>query len=120
MKSHGLWAGIVGSAVSLCCAGTAVLLSFLAGLGLGFLINDVILFPVLFLSFGVVLYSLHTNKKDHGKQSLFNIALSSMGLIIAGIFYLPIIWLGILGLISTTVWDYTLCRRCIKHGKGTS
>jgi len=119
MKSQGLWAGMVGSAVSLCCAGTAVLLSFLSGLGLGFLINDVILFPVLFLSFGVVLYSLHTNKKDHGKQKPFYVALGSMVLILMGIFYPLIIWLGIIGLISTTVWDYKLGKRCIKNGKGT-
>lgn len=112
MKSHGLWAGVVGSAVSLCCAGTAVLLSFLSGLGLGFLINDVILFPVLFLSFGVVSYALHANKKDHGKQKPFYVAVGSMVLILIGVFYPPIIWLGILGLLLATLWDFALCRRC--------
>jgi len=116
MKTQGLWASLTGSFAGLCCAGSTVILSFLSGLGLGFLINDLILFPLLFLSFGFVWYSLNLNKKTHKNNMPLYSAIGSMALIMVGIFVQPLIWVGILGLISATIWDFTLCRRCKPSG----
>ncbi|GAC1552481.1 MAG: hypothetical protein NVS2B7_28450 [Herpetosiphon sp.] len=46
---------VSGSLIAaLCCAGTPLLLGVLATVGLGFIVNDAILFPALFLSLGWV------------------------------------------------------------------
>ena len=63
MKKHGLWSSISASFLGLCCAGSPIVLAFLAGIGLGFLINDFILYPLLFISLGFMYVSLRYNKK---------------------------------------------------------
>lgn len=112
MKKHGLWASFTGSFTALCCAGTPVLLAFLTGIGLGFLINDFILFPLLFISLGFIYYSLSFNKKKHLSTKPLYVAIASTIMILLGIFVKPIIWLGIIGLFIATIWDFTLTRKC--------
>jgi len=118
MKGHGFWAGIIGAGVSLCCAGNLLLLSGLSGFGLGFLINDFILFPLLIISFGLVFYSLFSKKKKHGRKTPLFLALISMAFIILGIFLQPIIWIGIVGILTASISDILLYKRWRKYGTG--
>lgn len=108
--------GISGSFAStfaaLCCAGTPIMLAFLTGIGLGFLINDFILFPILFISLGFMYYSLNYNKKKHLSTKPIYTAIIGTILILVGIFVQPIIWFGVIGLFISTIWDYTLVRKC--------
>jgi len=110
MKSIG--GGIAGAFAGLCCAGAPIVLAFLTGIGLGFLINDFILFPILFISLGFMFYSLHYNKKKHLNTLPIYTAIISTIFIIIGIFYTPVIWLGVIGLFMSTIWDYTLIKKC--------
>ena len=114
MKKHGLWGSITGTFLALCCAGSPLVLAFLSGIGLGFLINDFILFPLLFFSLGFMFYALHYNKKKHLSVYPFYIAIASAILVLAGIFYRPVIWIGIAGLFVSTIWDFKIMRKCKK------
>jgi len=60
--------GIVGSAfAALCCLGTPAVLAVVSAIGLGFLINDVILAPLLIASLVVTLWGLAASWKRHGR-----------------------------------------------------
>jgi hypothetical protein len=112
MKKYGIWAGFVGSFAALCCAGIPVFLAFLAGLGLGFVINDFILFPILFLSLGFLFYALYHNKTKHLNIFPLYLAIASALLIFVGIFINFIIWFGVSGLMISSIWDFTITKRC--------
>lgn len=59
--------GFVGTGgavfVGLCCLGTPALLAFLTAAGLGFLINDFILIPLLILFLALAVYGFSASKK---------------------------------------------------------
>ncbi len=59
--------GFVGAGgavfVGLCCLGTPALLAFLAAIGLGFLINDFILIPLLTLFLALAVYGFSSTRK---------------------------------------------------------
>ena len=112
MKNNSIWSSFVGSFSALCCAGTPLLLAFLSGIGLGFLINDFILFPLLFISLGFMFYSLNKNKKKHLNMKPIYIFIASAVAILTGIFVKQLIWLGIIGLFVSSIWDYVLMRQC--------
>lgn len=58
--------GIAGSAfAALCCLGISAALSVVSAIGLGFLINDAILLPLLFVSIGVTLWGLYSGWRRH-------------------------------------------------------
>jgi len=107
----GIFAGIVGSFTALCCAGFPLFLAFLTGIGLGFLINDLVLFPILFVAIGFMLYSLHYHKKKHLSSAPLYVGILAAILVLIGIFLGSIIWIGIVGLFVATLWDYSLVRR---------
>jgi len=113
MKRHEGWMA-AGSVVGLCCAGSPLLLAFLGGIGLGFVINDFILFPLFFLSIGFMFYALHWNKKMHVSKNPLYLAIVSTILILVGIFVKPIIWIGIAGLVGASLWDKILVKKCKK------
>jgi len=105
---------VAGGFVGLCCAGFPLVLAFLTGIGLGFLINDFVLFPILFVALGFMFYSLYYNKKKHLSLAPIFLAIISAVLLIVGIFFRPVIWIGIIGMFISSIWDYTLVRRCKK------
>ena len=51
--------------MGLCCAGAPVVLAFVSGIGLGFVINDFILFPLLFAALAFTFYAMWGNRKHH-------------------------------------------------------
>lgn len=60
-----IW-GPIGSAITAaCCLGLAPVVSALAAAGLGFLIKDVILIPLLVLFLGATLWQLHRDRRRH-------------------------------------------------------
>jgi len=91
---------------SLCCLGTPVLLGFLSSIGLGFLINDFILFPLLVIFLGISIYASHKNKKLHHNKYPFILTVIGSVILIPAIFintYLA--YLVIIVLVVTSVWD---------------
>ena len=111
MKKNGILASFGGAFAGLCCAGIPVVLAFLSGIGFGFLINYFILFPLLFVSLGFMFYSLKHNKKAHLSTSPIFIAILSTILILVGIFFRPVVWIGVIGLFTATIWDFMLIKR---------
>lgn len=109
---NSVWTSFTSSFAALCCAGTPVLLAFLTGAGLGFLINDFILFPLLFISLGFMFYSITCNKKQHLSTKPLYVSIVGTTTILVGIFVKPIIWLGIICLFVATIWDFLLVIKC--------
>jgi len=64
------WLGVAGATVSaLCCLGTPVVVSLLAALGLGFLISDAVLIPLLVGSLIVLLWGLTAGWRRHQRPA---------------------------------------------------
>ena len=97
---------------ALCCLGTPALLAFLAAIGLGFVINDFILFPLLALFLGISIYASYIHKKQHKNKYPFIITLVSAILLIPAIFlnrYLAYVaYIILAALIFASIWDIVL------------
>ena len=69
-KRHTDKVGVVGSVFSaLCCLGFPALLSILSAIGLGFLINDAVLLPLLTVFLFVTLIGLGLGMREHHRAS---------------------------------------------------
>ena len=98
---------------SLCCLGTPALLAFLSAIGLGFVINDFILFPLLGVFLTISIYASFIHKKQHKNKSPFAITLASSILLIPAIFINKYFaYLVIAALVFASIWDIILMRRC--------
>lgn len=102
--------GMVGTIVTaLCCIGTPALLAFLATIGAGFLINDLILLPLLVVFLGMSLWGIRRSMAAHGQSRPFILAVvSGIVTFVAVWFSRPLVLLGLLGLIAASVWDMAL------------
>ncbi len=100
---------------ALCCIGIPGLLAFLSAIGVGFLINDAILLPLLILFLAVSMTGLYYSFKVHkNRWALILGGISSIFIIffIYGWFLKPMVYLGLAGLVGTSVWNVLLKRRC--------
>jgi mercuric ion transport protein len=65
-----------GSLTAACCLGVPAVVSALGALGLGFLINDFILFPLFFGFIGFTLWSLYRSTRSHASMTPFWVGLA--------------------------------------------
>jgi mercuric ion transport protein len=108
--------GPMGSVFAvLCCIGTPGLLPFLSAIGAGFLANDAILLALLVFFLTVSMVGLYYSFEMHknrwpmimgGIGSLF--ILSST----YGWFLKSLVYVGLVGLVGTSVWNLVLKKRC--------
>lgn len=93
--------GIGGSIfTALCCLGFPALLSLLAAIGLGFLINDAILLPLLAIFLVVTLGGLYAGMRHHGQPWAFILGLlSAFGLFAFLFINTAISYVSLVGLI---------------------
>ena len=104
------FAGTVFSA--LCCIGATAILSFLAAIGLGFLINDLILLPLLAAFLVISGWAHYRSYKRHRQIAAVGGALASMALVVIGIWTLPLVtYIGLAGLLIVSVMDFVLIRK---------
>lgn len=69
MKRHLDKIGVGGSAfAALCCLGLPALLGFVSALGLGFLLRDAVLIPLLVAFLALALYGLYDGMRRHGRR----------------------------------------------------
>ena len=69
-KEHIDKIGIVSASfAALCCLGIPAVLSIVSAIGLGFLIHDAILLPLLVVSLLIVLWGLYSGWKRHRKPA---------------------------------------------------
>jgi mercuric ion transport protein len=110
--------GIGGAAfAALCCLGFPALLAIVSAAGLGFLINDAVLLPLLAISLLITLWGLYSGIRHHHNWSAFGIGVVgavSMGLsIMLGTALLA--GVGIAALILASLLNILLRVRCQRH-----
>jgi mercuric ion transport protein len=106
--------GSIGSVIaSICCLGFAPALAALSAVGLGFLINDAILIPLLALFLGLTVWGLLASRHCHGINHPFYLGSVGAAAALLGILiFMPVHILGLLMLIAAAVWDIVLLRQC--------
>lgn len=108
--------GIGGSVfTALCCLGFPALLSILSAIGLGFIVNDAILIPLLLLFLAVTLLGLYLGTRHHhepwalilGGLSALAIAVVFLGLVPSRI----VAYVGMTGLVVASILNVWLRTR---------
>ena len=91
---------------SLCCLGVSVVIAPLTAIGLGFLINDLILLPLVLSFLLVTPWGLHTGWKRHGVRLPFLFGIFAAVLLIPSFFvsaYFSSFLLALL--LAATIWN---------------
>ena len=102
--------GSLGSIfAALCCIGTPTLLAFLTSIGAGFLINDKILILLLVVFLGISVWGIYKSSKLHGNKGSLILSVISAIVVFAAIWFSkPLVYTGLISLISASVWDFYL------------
>lgn len=104
--------GSAGSfVVGACCLGLAPLTGGLSAIGLGFLINDLILLPLLGIALAFTLWALWTASKQHQNRYPFYTGIAASIAAFAGLWiFVPLSYAGFATLFGATIWDYLVAR----------
>lgn len=101
---------------ALCCLGFPALLSLLSAVGMGFLVNDAILLPLLVVFVAVTLVGLWHGTRQHGSRLAFRVGCGSAAALLAAMWFSSVLTgIGIAGLVLATVlnvWLKARQRRC--------
>ncbi|MEW6296487.1 MAG: MerC domain-containing protein [Thermodesulfobacteriota bacterium] len=104
--------GIGGSLfAALCCLGFPALLSILSAVGLGVLINDAILFPLLVVFLALTLYGLYRGYQRHRRAAAVVLGGGSAVALLVFLlvfFSRPLAYLAIVGLVAASVLNVRL------------
>jgi mercuric ion transport protein len=110
--------GVTGSLIAaLCCLGVPAVIGVASALGLGFLINDATLLPILIISLVVLLWGLWLGLKRHRNPLALVVGVASS---VISIFFLfvrfsrPLAYLGIAGLVVSSVLNIYLRQRQLR------
>ncbi len=110
-------AGAVGAVLAaLCCAGAPIILGVLSALGLSFLRKDAILLPFMLLAFPLALWGFWSDRATHRSSGPVLVALVGMLALAAGVIFIhgfpakELIGIGVIALLSATVWNASLRR----------
>jgi mercuric ion transport protein len=105
--------GSLGSIfASLCCLGFAPVLAALSAAGLGFVISDAILIPLLALFLGIALWGMKGSQKRHGKTTPFYVGVGGAVAALLGVFvFIPVHVIGLIALVGASIWDVVLLRK---------
>ena len=106
--------GLVGSALALlCCAGFVPVLGALSAIGLGFLIKDAVLIPLLVLALGLTLWGLSHGRRCHGRTAPWVVGLVASALTVSGLFlWVPLAFAGLAAVVMASVWNVLTLRAC--------
>jgi mercuric ion transport protein len=88
-KRHSDKIGAGGSLfAALCCLGFPALLAIVSAVGLGFLIHDAVLIPMLVAFLALTLYGLYQGMRRHGRRQALGVG------IVASLVLFASIWFG--------------------------
>src|SRR5438876_12129673 len=96
---------------ALCCLGFPALLSILSAIGLGFLINDAVLLPLLIVFLLVTLLGLALGMREHHRASALLIGIASAAGVFIFIFFefnLVLAAISVTGLVIATILNVRL------------
>ena len=97
---------------SFCCLGLPPLLAALSAAGLGFLLQDAVLVPLLALFLALTLWGLWSSRRRHGRAEPFYLGTGGALAAVAGILtFMPVHILGLVAVIAATAWDFVLVKR---------
>lgn len=107
------WASALGAIfAAACCLGLPLLLSMLTAAGLGFLIRDAILIPLLIAFVALNLWLLWRSTGRHRRRRPFGLGVAGGTLAVVGLYIHPAVAaLGLLGLLVASAWDFVNGRR---------
>lgn len=98
---------------AICCLGTPAVISLLSAVGLGFLVQDGVLIPLLFLFVGLNLWALSRSLRRHGRKGPLSLALVSAILILSGLGLSGLmVGIGIVTAFIASGFDGYLFRTC--------
>ncbi len=110
--------GVAGSLIAaLCCLGVPAVIAVASALGLGFLINDATLLPLLILFLLVLLWGLWLGLRHHRNPLALVVGVASS---VVTVFFLfvrfsrPLAYLGIAGLVVSSVLNIYLRQRQLR------
>ncbi len=98
-------AGLVGSAFALlCCAGAAPVIGVLSALGLGLLVRDAVLIPLLIVGLGVTLWGLWQGRRCHGRDGALAVGAVASLITVGGVLtWIPLAFVGFAGVIGASI-----------------
>jgi len=106
LKRHIDKFGVGGSLfAALCCLGFPALLAIVSAVGLGFLIHDAVLIPMLVIFLALTLYGLYQGMRRHGNRLALGIGTAAAIVLFASIWFGSSIaaGLGIAALIASSL-----------------
>ncbi len=109
--------GVGGSLfAALCCLGFPALLAILSAAGLGFLINDAILIPLLVLFLVVTLWGLYLGKRHHGSSAPLYVGMAGSAMTVGSVWFGSglLAGIGISGLVAASVLNVLLKMRQLR------
>lgn len=119
LKRHLDKLGIVGAIfATLCCLGIPALVSIVSSIGLGFLINDAILFPLLIVFLVVAVGGLIFGVRHHHRWSAVVVGAISAAVLVLAMSVAHVrllIWIGIGGLIVASMLNVVLRQRQLQE-----
>lgn len=113
-KGHLDKIGVGGSFITAaCCLGLPAVLSILGALGLGFLIHDAILLPLLVAFLALTMTGLWFGYRVHRKAGALVLGgISAVALFVFIFLYAPLAYIAVGGLVAASVLNVMLRRRC--------
>ncbi len=102
---------LAASVAALCCAGVPAVLGVLSAAGLGFLVNDGILLPLVVLALGVALWGLWRGTERHGSRGVLMLGGVGAVLLMVGIFLYPLVYAGVAAMMGAALWNKVALRR---------
>ena len=106
------WGPIGSIFAALCCLGFAPALTAPSAVGLGFLINDLVLIPFLVIFLGATIWGLHRDRPRHHTPGPEYLAWVASGLTVGGLWISGAVvgtWLTLL--VAASVWNVLALRR---------
>lgn len=102
--------GSLGSIfASLCCLGFAPALAALSAAGLGIIINDAVLIPLLAVFLGITLWGLLGSRNKHHSVGPLYLGITGAVASMLGIFiFIPIHVIGLIAIVVAALWDIIL------------
>lgn len=106
------WGALGSIFAALCCLGVAPVLGALSATGLGFLIHDAILIPLLAAFLAATIWGLRGDRPRHGRRGPETLAWTGSFLTLGGLWVSgTVVALGLTLLIGGSAWNWTAIRR---------